>query len=266
MAQYEKGIVYHISIIDFKLDPDQPRKVIDDDALAELAASIKKHGILLPLLFRVGDQGWLLIVSGERRYLAAKQAGLLILPAMRVEGNHAEIALVENLLRQDLTPVEEAEALKRLMDDQHYSQEQLAGVIGKSRTSLNESLSLTRLPAVIRDECRSDRRIAKTLLVEIARKKQERGMMTAYEQIKERMRREQEGRKPRGEKKSPAAALCEVLGKTKDRLRAADIAEWSEDDVHDVQEAVAGLREALDAFENPPAGDGGESPPRMALS
>jgi len=96
MTTYERGKLYEISIIDFKLDPDQPRKVIDPDALAELTASIKTHGILQPLLFRQGDQGWLYIVSGERRYRAAKELGLLTLPAMLVEGNHAEIALVEN--------------------------------------------------------------------------------------------------------------------------------------------------------------------------
>ena len=99
MAQaYEKGTLYQISIIDFKPDPDQPRKVIDLDALAELAASIKKYGILQPLLFRVADDSrYLLIVSGERRYLAAKQVGILILPAIYVEGNHAEISLCQTL-------------------------------------------------------------------------------------------------------------------------------------------------------------------------
>ena len=72
MTTYEKGKLYQISIIDFKPDPDQPRKVIDPDALAELAASIKKYGILTPLLFRTADQGWLYIVAGERRYLLAQ--------------------------------------------------------------------------------------------------------------------------------------------------------------------------------------------------
>ncbi|MFZ4439104.1 MAG: ParB/RepB/Spo0J family partition protein, partial [Syntrophales bacterium] len=95
MAQtYVKGNLYQISIIDFKPDPNQPRKVVDPVALAELAASIRQHGILQPLLFRVAkDSAYLIIVSGERRFLAAKQAGLLILPAMCVEGNYAEIAL-----------------------------------------------------------------------------------------------------------------------------------------------------------------------------
>ena len=88
MAQtYVKGNLYQISIIDFKPDPNQPRKVIDPEALAELAASIRQHGILQPLLFRVAkESAYLLIVSGERRFLAAKQAGLLILPAMASRG------------------------------------------------------------------------------------------------------------------------------------------------------------------------------------
>ena len=189
MAQtYEKGTLYQISIIDFKLDPDQPRKVIDLDALAELAASIKKYGILQPLLFRVADDNpYLLIVSGERRYLAAKQVGTLILPAIYVEGNYAEISLVENLQRQDLTNIEEAEAIQRLMKDQNYSQEQLANILAKSRSSVGDSLSLMRLPLEIRDDCRGDRKIPKTRLLEISRKTQQRAMNTAYAKLKEEM-------------------------------------------------------------------------------
>jgi ParB family chromosome partitioning protein len=88
----------------------------------------------------------LIIVAGERRYRAAQDAGLFTLPGILVEGNIAEIALVENLQRQDLTCIEEAEALKKLMDDAQYTQEQLAGAIGKPRATVTETLSLTNLP------------------------------------------------------------------------------------------------------------------------
>ncbi len=86
MAAYEKGNLYQISIVDFKLDPTQPRKVVDPDALAELAASIAKFGILQPLLFREADQGYVYIVAGERRFKAAQKVGLLIIPAICVTG------------------------------------------------------------------------------------------------------------------------------------------------------------------------------------
>ena len=247
---YERGKLYEVPVIDFKNDPNQPRKYMDPQGLEELAASIRTHGILEPVLFRSGDQGWVIIVAGERRLAAAKMAGLHVIPGICVEGNHAEIALVENLLRQDLTTVEEAEALKRLMDEQNYTQEQLAGVIGKPRTTINEMLLINRLPPEIRDECRGNTDIPKSDLVEISRKKQERGMRSAFEKLKERLQKEREGKRPR-EVKTPAGVLCTLLEKTRERLDKAEIADWSDADLAALNDAVAGLREALDAFENP---------------
>ncbi len=264
MTTYEKGKLYQISIIDFKPDPDQPRKVIEPDALAELAASIKKHGILQPLLFRDTEESpSLLIVSGERRYLAAQQVGLLILPAIYVEGNHAEIALVENLQRQDLTVIEEAEALQRLLSEQNYTQEQLGDILGKPRSTISESISLMRLPQGIRDDCRSDRKIAKTKLVEISRKTQERAMNTAYAKLKEQMQKDQEGARKRGAALSPAAGLCRSLDQARDRVEKADNANWSEEDRTVVNDSIIALQEALDVYMNPTeAGEDGAPPSR----
>ena len=104
---YKKGQLYQLPIIDLTTDPNQPRKSMDSLALEELAASIKTHGIIQPILFRVtADSPYLIIVAGERRYRAAQQADLLVIPGICVEGNPSEIALIENLLRQDLTTVE----------------------------------------------------------------------------------------------------------------------------------------------------------------
>jgi len=258
---YERGKLYDVPVIDFKNDPNQPRKYMDPQGLEELAASIRTHGILEPVLFRSGDQGWVIIVAGERRLAAAKMAGLHVIPGICVEGNHAEIALVENLLRQDLTAVEEAEALKRLMDEQNYTQEQLAGVIGKPRTTINEMLLINRLPPEIRDECRGNTDIPKSDLVEISRKKQERGMRSAFEKLKERLQKEREGKRPR-EVKTPAGVLCALLEKTRERLDKAEIADWSDADLAALNDAVAGLREALDAFENPSEDPGAAGPIR----
>ena len=258
---YERGKLYEVPVIDFKNDPNQPRKYMDPQGLEELAASIRTHGILEPVLFRSGDQGWVIIVTGERRLAAAKMAGLHVIPGICVEGNHAEIALVENLLRQDLTAVEEAEALKRLMDEQNYTQEQLAGAIGKPRTTINEMLLINRLPSEIRDECRGNADIPKSDLVEISRKKQERGMRSAFEKLKERLQKEREGKRPR-EVKTPAGVLCALLEKTRERLDKAEIADWSDADLAALNDAVAGLREALDAFENPSEDPGAAGPIR----
>src|SRR3989304_2551871 len=184
---YQKGQLYTLSISDLTRDADQPRKYLDPGALAELAASIREHGVLEPIIFRCGaDLPILYIVAGERRVEAAKMAGLTTIPAVFVEGNHAEIALVENLLRQDLTAIEEAEALHRVMKEHGYKQEELSRVIGKAPSTLSEILSLNRLPQEIRDECRGNRTVSRRILVEIARRKQKRSMLTLYSQYKEK--------------------------------------------------------------------------------
>ncbi|MEI7636534.1 MAG: ParB/RepB/Spo0J family partition protein [Syntrophus sp. (in: bacteria)] len=182
---FEKGKLYNLPIIDIKPDPDQPRKYLDPQALEELTASVKQLGILQPVLFRPGEQGSVILVAGERRFAAAKMAGLLSIPGMFVEGSPAEIALVENLQRQDLTVIEEAEALGRLVDNMKYTQEQAAAVIGKSRQTVTDILSLTRLPQEIRDDCRNNAKCPRQLLIEIARKKQERAMLNLYNKYKE---------------------------------------------------------------------------------
>ena len=251
MAQtYVKGNLYQISIIDFKPDPNQPRKVIDPEALAELAASIQKHGILQPLFFRVtAESPYLIIVSGERRFLAAKRIGLLILPAICVEGNYAEIALVENLQRQDLTVIEEAEALQRLMDEQSYTQEQLGEIVGKARTTVRDIITLNRLPQVIRDECRGNRTISRQTLIDIARKKQERGMLTAYKTYQDKQLKVKGNRQKTDPNDSVAAlAIAQKVGM---KIGNLDTAAWTDDDREIFRVTLVDLKNKIDSFLNP---------------
>jgi ParB family chromosome partitioning protein len=117
------------------------------------------------------EAGTPILVAGEPRLEASRQAGLTNVPAIFVNGNHAEISLVENLLRENLTPVEEAEALNKIMKDHGYTQEALAGGIGKARSTVTEILTLNRLPQEIRNECRGNKNVSRSTLIEIARKK-----------------------------------------------------------------------------------------------
>jgi len=173
MATYAVNQLHLVPLAELQPDPTQPRKYMDPVALEELTASVSQMGIIQPVVCRQDPAtGLVYTVAGERRCAAARKAGLAAVPAVFIDGaNYAEIALVENLLRQDLNPVEEAEALKRLMDDHAYPQDQLAAIIGKSQPTISESLSLNRLPKEIRDECRQDPAVPKNVLVVIARKK-----------------------------------------------------------------------------------------------
>jgi ParB family chromosome partitioning protein len=243
--KYVKGNLYHLSIADFRPDPDQPRKVIDPAALKELQESIGRHGILQPLLFREGEGGWLIIVSGERRYQAAMALGILILPAICVSGNHAEIALVENLQRQDLTCIEEAEALKKLMDDENYTQEQAAAAIGKPRATIAETVLLNNLPQEIRNECRGDRAVSKKRLVEIARCKQLRSMQSAYAKYREELRKEADGVTTARVKLPSADSLLRALDETRARVEKAAPTGWEAEQTAAVKESIAALIGAL---------------------
>lgn len=180
-----KGKLYDLSIANLKQDPDQPRKYFDEQALGELQASISRHGVLQPILVRKGSGGGYIIVSGERRFQAARQAGLLTIPAILTDGNPAEISIIENLLRENLTAIEEAEAIEQLRTINNYQLSDLGTILGKAVSTLSEILSLNRLPEEVKDDCRRDPKTARGVLVEIARQRDPVRMVSLYRKCKE---------------------------------------------------------------------------------
>jgi ParB family transcriptional regulator, chromosome partitioning protein len=133
-------------------DPDQPRRKFDKDALDELVESIRGQGVIQPLIVRRQRDGYVLI-AGERRWRAAQLAGLKEVPVVIKEATAKEafeMALVENLQREDLNPIEEAEAYKRLIDEHGYTQTEVADRIGRDRSTVTNSLRLLGLPAEVR--------------------------------------------------------------------------------------------------------------------
>ena len=133
-------------------DPGQPRKTFDDETLAELSASIAEHGLLQPIAVRPKPSGGYLIVAGERRWRASRMAGLTEVPVIVkdvTDEQAMELALVENLQREDLDPVEEAAGIRELMTRCNLPQEQAARKLGKSRSALANSLRLLSLPETV---------------------------------------------------------------------------------------------------------------------
>ena len=134
-------------------NPNQPRKHFDEDALGELADSIRKHGMIMPIVVNNATGGKYMIIAGERRFRAAKMAGLTKVPVVVREYSEREIkeiSLIENLQREDLNPIEAANAMKQLMDEYRLTQEELAERIGKSRPAVTNTLRLLSLsPEVI---------------------------------------------------------------------------------------------------------------------
>lgn len=139
-----------ISLIDPR--SGQPRKYFDKDALEELASSIREHGLLQPILVREYASGRYQIIAGERRFRAAKLAGLTEIPALvldKSDEDTAQIALIENLQREDLNPVEEAMAYRSLATEYHLTQEELAEKVGKSRSAIANATRLLDLPDAV---------------------------------------------------------------------------------------------------------------------
>jgi ParB family chromosome partitioning protein len=172
LAQHRPTPVGRMIALD-KLDPnpDQPRVEIGD--LEELTSSIKDKGVLEPLLVKPSKLGgrWM-IIAGERRWRAAREAGIREVPCIEMDVDDravAEIALIENMQRKDLTPWEEADGLRALCDRFGYTHEEAAHKIGKSRSTITEALSIATLPEDIRERCRHADINSKSLLWEIVR-------------------------------------------------------------------------------------------------
>lgn len=192
---------------DIEPNPEQPRQALGD--LAELTASIREKGILEPLLVRkVG--GRYEIIAGERRYRAAIEAGLAELPCVIRESSDAEmmeLALVENLQRKDLTPFEEADGLKVLAEKYGYTHEAMAEKLGKSRSSITETLALGAMPEDVRQLCRLADIQSKSVLLQVVRQGSPEKMATLAERLgregatrvaARRLARKEEARRSRG--------------------------------------------------------------------
>ena len=143
-----------VKLLDIEPNRDQPRKQFDEDALAELSDSIAQHGVLQPLLVRPMPDGGYQLVAGERRWRASRMAGLTEVPVVirdLTDSQVAELALVENLQRENLNPLEEANGYKELSDKFGYTQEKISEIVGKSRPSIANALRLLNLPEDVQE-------------------------------------------------------------------------------------------------------------------
>jgi ParB family chromosome partitioning protein len=174
-----------IPIEDIQANPDQPRQSLGD--LSELVASVREKGVLEPILVRsVG--GHYQIIAGERRYRAAVEAGLAEIPCIvrdTSDSEMMELALVENLQRKDLTAFEEADGLRVLAERYGYTHEEMAEKLGKSRSSITESLSLTAMPEEVRQVCRLADIQSKSVLLQVVRQGSADKMTAFVEQLQQ---------------------------------------------------------------------------------
>lgn len=240
--------VLGVKLSQLQPNPHQPRMSFDDTSLRELAASIEKSGLIQPIAITKNENGGYTIVAGERRYRAAQLLKRKTIPAVLLtEGSTDELALVENVQREDLHPLEEAMAMAGLMKRHGYTQEVLAKILGKARTTVTNTLKLNSLPKKIRQECSTSNIATKSLLLEIAQLPPEQ-QLPFWEEVKAtrptvRAARAKKTDRPRLAKAPAELAL--VAGRNFLK-RLQEVSEGSEQGLSKDQIGVlAGLREEI---------------------
>ena len=203
-TEYEDRKIYDILVDELLEDKEQPRKYFKKEALEALKESIKSYGLMQPIVFRQGEtDGKLMVVAGERRFRAIKSilsdAGKtpddpksqeLVnrfekIKGLFVAGNHQEIALIENVQRENLNPVELADGLAKLQKTGHSGLQYLGRLIGKSPSTVSEILSINKLPVQIRDEARNRKDISQWVLVAVAKAKGAEAKAKKWEKLKD---------------------------------------------------------------------------------
>ncbi|MCL2670418.1 MAG: ParB/RepB/Spo0J family partition protein [Clostridiales bacterium] len=220
-----------ISIQDIDTNPQQPRKNFEETALEELAESIRLHGVVQPILVKQKGSRFM-IVAGERRFRAARKAGLTKIPVLVTkidEREIAEVSLIENIQREDLNPLEEAGALRFLMEQHDLTQEEVSRRVGKSRSAIANSLRLLDLPSAIQEKVAAGMLSAGhgKMLAGIPEKERQENIAARAEkeawsvrQLEEFLREAESKQAPPAKKKAPRSAeladmegkLCEILG------------------------------------------------------
>jgi ParB family chromosome partitioning protein len=182
--RYVKHKIHDIPLDQLTRDADQPRKHFDKSELDALKESIEEKGLIYPIIFRIDDQDNKVLVSGERRFKAFQALGKETIPAMLIDNDkYDEIALIDNIQRVDLNPVDEAEALKSLKTRYDYSEKHIGHLIGKAHNTVNEIIKLTELSDDIRDNARQRKDLSRSALLKIARLKKPKAQRKAYDAL-----------------------------------------------------------------------------------
>jgi ParB family chromosome partitioning protein len=220
-----------VRLDEIRPSPHQPRRRFEPEGIAALAESLERHGLLQPVVVRRGEggEGWEL-VAGERRLRAARHLGWATIPALMAGGDPEELALIENIQREDLHPLEEAVAVTRLMQRHGYTHEAVGRVLGKPRTTVGEIVSLTTLPEWLREEAH-ERPVARHLLVQLARIADPDEQRAAWEAVKNgasvrtlKARRAASGPRPRAAPVNRILAAATSSVRELERLPVAELA------------------------------------------
>src|SRR2546430_3986491 len=264
LSQHQPAAVGRMIALD-KIDPNPEQPRVDFGDLTELTLSIAEKGVLEPLLVKPSrSTGRWMIIAGERRFRAAHAAGLTEVPCVEMDidaGGVAEIALIENMQRKDLTVWEEADGLQALCERFGYTHEEVARKVGKSRSTVTEALSIAAIPADVREICRQADVSAKSMLLQIVRQPDEEGMRRLANQIASRGLSRDDAREVRRQEMGPRITpeakpyTFKYTSPGKEfslevRFRRSNV------DAHDVAQALRSVAKNIDSDNNTPGKSG----------
>jgi ParB family chromosome partitioning protein len=246
---YIKGKLYRVKIADLQPDPNQARKFMDPVAINELAASIQKMGVMVPIQFCRDEQGALVIVSGHRRVTAAGKAGLTEIYGTYTDGDTRMQGFVDNLQREGLSPIDEAEQMAALMKEYVFNQYQLADALGKAQSDISRTMTLNKLPEDVRDACRTNPNIPKDTLLEVAKMKTDTSMRWKFQVYMNKAGKAGQTavQKPKLSKQRTLITKADALTGALDGLPWS---EWSEDDQNDLFNALNGAHNKIEELLN----------------
>lgn len=228
-------------------NPQQPRRFINPEGLSELTESVRQRGVLQPIIVKREGEGYL-IMAGERRYRAAKAAGLTVIPAIVRDDDPNEIALIENLQREDLTALEEAEGLGAMVARYGYTHQALAQLLHKSRPYVSNTLVLTRLPAEVKAELHRYPNISREILMTIARQGSEADMLKLWRRVKLAnlsVHKFRESRKPENGA-TRAAEVMAAARRVNRKLRTFDVSGLDEEERQKLVRVLRRTRKRVD--------------------
>lgn len=248
IVELQDGGFYRVPLDQIQPDPNQPRKYFDPEALADLSQSIRERGVLQPILIRKDDgTGKFYVVAGERRYRAAGMAGLGEVPVIVTKGDPLEITLIENLQRDNLKPIEEAEAFERMIEEYKYNQEQLAAAVGKKQSTISEILSINKLPESIKSEIRETNIYSKRVLVEIAKQRTPKAMASLFKKIKEKEMRSDQVRQIVRMQREPLQIIHGQILDLEHRLEKLDWKSLQESERETLLNALDKIRQVIES-------------------
>jgi len=249
MSKASTDSVESIAVGKFHPDPEQPRKHFDEKSLQELADSINAQKLLYPILYREvveNEETKFIIVDGERRWRAYQKLGLKEIPAMKFEGDHEAVALIGNIVREDLTAMEEAIAVNKLKSKvgKKATNVDIGKLLGKAESTISETLSLLKLPDSIQQEVLKNKEWSRTKLGILAKKhKGSEAQKRLFERMKKEILQEKSKRGPKKDKIVTAQKHISNFKSSLDKLVAYP--KWSASDKSELKDSLKDLSKAI---------------------